>query len=146
MKTLHSEGCVRRHATVVMAMWMIAALGAGCGGARPQHLQEPRPVMDPDFISLAEIRRSGEATAYDVVETLRPLWFHKRGPQRFIDEGDVLVYLGDAQLGRREVLREIAASAVASMQFLDAGKASYRYGMNHPYGAIIVSTVFPPGQ
>lgn len=95
---------------------------------------------------LDEIRASGSATAYDVVESLRPMWLVKRGTQSFFFDKDVIVYLDAARMGDRTALREIPAMTVASMRFLDAKDANFRYGQGHPYGAIVVSTAFPRGQ
>jgi hypothetical protein len=93
-----------------------------------------------------EIRAAGSATAYDVVETLRPMWLVKRGTQSFFFDKDVVVYLDAARLGDRSALREIPAMTVGSMRFLDAKDANFRFGQGHPYGAIIVSTAFPRGR
>lgn len=135
------------------AFVVLAVLGSlsgpllGACGHRPSSQRvAAAPATDPRYITLDEIQHSGEATAYDVVESLRPMWFHKRGPQSFLFETDILVYNGDAQLGDRNVLREIAASSVASLRFLDAKDATFRYGASHPNGVIVVSTVFPEGR
>jgi hypothetical protein len=104
------------------------------------------PPANRTVLLLDEIRASGSATAYDVVETLRPMWFMKRGTQSFFFDKDVVVYLDAARLGDRTALREIPAMTVGSMRFLDAKDANFRFGQGHPYGAIIVSTAFPRGR
>jgi hypothetical protein len=134
-------------AASILALATATSLLAGCAQKRsPQeHAAAPAraPARNPAFLTLDEINNSGAATAFDLVETLRPLWFHKRGPQSFVGDGDVLVYDGTARLGTRDALREIAATTVASMTYLDAKEANYRFGRGHPYGAIVVSFVFP---
>ena len=104
------------------------------------------PPVNRTVLLLDEIRASGSATAYDVVETLRPMWLLKRGTQSFFFDKDVIVYLDAARMGDRTALREIPAMTVASMRFLDAKDANFRFGQGHPYGAIIVSTAFPRGR
>jgi hypothetical protein len=104
------------------------------------------PPTNRSLLLLDEIRASGSATAYDVVESLRPAWLTKRGTQSFFFDKDVIVYLDAARLGDRTALREIPAMTVASMRFLDAKDANFRYGQGHPYGAIVVSTAFPRGK
>lgn len=104
------------------------------------------PPTNRTVLLLDEIRASGSATAYDVVESLRPNWLVKRGTQSFFFDKDVIVYLDAARLGDRTALREIPAMTVASMRFLDARDANFRYGQGHPYGAIVVSTAFPRGK
>lgn len=136
---------MKRLAQLVMALSLAGPL-VTCGPRlRPQNAGTPARA-DPRFISLAEIRNSGEANAYDVVQALRPLWLSKRGPQSIQFDRDILVYMGSAQIGELSSLRQIAAASVASMQFLDAKAANYRFGMGHPNGAIVISTEFPASQ
>jgi hypothetical protein len=134
----------------VLALAGAVAPATGCGHTHgtPTRTAAPAraPSRNPTFLTLDEISSSGAATAFEVVETLRPLWFNKRGPQSFVNDGDVWVYDGNARLGTRDALREIAATTVASMTYLDAKEANYRYGRGHPYGAIVVSFVFPVGH
>lgn len=105
----------------------------------------PAPARrDSKLILLDEIRASGAATAFDLVQTLRPMWLNKRGPQSIQNEGDVHVYVGDTRMGDLDALREIAAASIASIRYLDAKEANYKFGQGHPYGAIVISTVFPP--
>ena len=125
---------------------MIALIGSACFAPRGASRSHVEPRLNPRLITLDEIQNSGAATAFDVVETLRPLWLNKRGPQSFVDDGDVWVYMENARMGGRASLREIAASAVGSMQYLDVKDANYRYGQGHPYGAIVISLMFPPGS
>jgi hypothetical protein len=104
------------------------------------------PPVNKTVLLLDEIRASGSATAYDVIESLRPMWLVKRGTQSFFFDKDVIVYLDAARMGDRTALREIPAMTVAWMRFLDAKDANFRYGQGHPYGAIVVSTAFPRGK
>lgn len=91
------------------------------------------------------MRAAVAADAFELVQSLRPLWLNKRGPQTDVrlpaapKEGDVVVYLDRARLGGRDALREIAAASLVSIEFLDAAKASYRFGRGHPYGAIVLN-------
>lgn len=129
---------------------IVAMLGSACFAPRGAQHGTPRPHVEPrqnpKLITLDEIQNSGLATAFDVVETLRPMWLNKRGPQSFVNDGDVWVYMENARLGGRSSLREIAAASVGSMQYLDVKDANYRYGQGHPYGAIVISLMFPPGS
>ncbi|MEX2152911.1 MAG: hypothetical protein WD825_06190 [Gemmatimonadaceae bacterium] len=104
--------------------------------------------MSSTIITHEEIRTAGAATAYDLVQGLRPKWLNKRGPQTMTDvslsapptEGDIIVYLAVAKLGGLNAMREVPASSLVSIEFLDAAKANYRFGRGHPYGAIILNT------
>ena len=125
---------------------LVAAVAGPLGACGPPHLLNtagPPARVNPHYISLAEIQNSGEASAFDVIQTLRPLWLTKRGAQSIQYDTDILVYLGTAQLGELSTLRQIPAATVASMEFLDAKTANYRFGMSHPNGAIVISTEFP---
>lgn len=128
---------------------LVAALAGPPGACGPRVLPNnmTAPVRaNPRFISLAEIQNSGESTAYDVIQSLRPLWLNKRGAQSIQFDTDILVYMGTAQIGALPALRQIPAATIASMEFLDAKAANYRFGMGHPNGAIIISTDFPVAQ
>ena len=128
---------------------LVAAVAGPLGACGPRVLPNNMgaPVRaNPHFISLAEIQNSGESTAYDVVQSLRPLWLNKRGAQSIQFDTDILVYMGTAQIGALPALRQIPAATIASMEFLDAKAANYRFGMGHPNGAIVLSTEFPAEQ
>jgi len=78
------------------------------------------------------------------VQSLRPTWLNKRGPQSLQNEGDIHVYIGETRMGDSDALREIAAASISSIRYLDAKEANYKFGQGHPYGAIVISTVFTP--
>lgn len=151
MTTLFRRNSFRAYLSCVVPAGMIAL--AGCAPAPAPGSGETRPVAGPNvrstIITQEEIRTAGAATAYDLVQSLRPRWLNKRGPQTLTDakltapptEGDIIVYMSSAKLGGLSALREVAASSLVSVEFLDAPKANYRFGRGHPYGAILLSTV-----
>lgn len=118
----------------------VAPADSAVRGSRPRRNQSSKLIL------AEEIQQSGAATAWDAISSLRPMWLRKRGPQSLQNEGDVLVYVGDARMGTLDALREIAAASIASMRYLDAKEANYKFGQGHPYGAIVISTVFPAGK
>ena len=132
-------------ARLVLVAALAGPLGACGPRVLPNNLAAPARA-NPRFISLAEIQNSGESTAFDVIQSLRPLWLNKRGAQSIQFDTDILVYLGTAQIGTLPSLRQIPAATIASMEFLDAKAANYRFGMGHPNGAIVISTDFPTDQ
>ena len=143
-----------------------AGAGAGAGvllglwiGGRsgtppvPQLVEEHRDRNAA--IAREEIERSGAANAYEVVQSLRPVWLRTRGLSKLDElttvEGDlevtvrpgaptIRVYLDGAQVGGVEALRQIAAPAVASIGYLNPTAATMRWGSGHDHGAIVVST------
>jgi len=96
------------------------------------------------IIQSDEIRASAAGTAFELVQSLRPSWLNKRGPQSLQNEGDIHVYIGETRMGDSDALREIAAASISSIRYLDAKEANYKFGQGHPYGAIVISTIFPP--
>ena len=121
-----------RYPTVwAMAILALTACAAGSSGGSG---------MDPDRISRVEIDEVGPTSAYDLIQKLRPLWLRKRGPTSFTQEGDVVVYLDGTRLGERESLRTVATANLESLEFIDAGRATNRFGSGHVYGAILLRT------
>ncbi len=105
--------------------------GGGAGGRR-------------SLITFEEIRTVDNVTeAYELVRILRPLWLQARGT---IDIGNARasvpqVYVDELHYGNGpEILRQIIASTVQQMQFLDRSEAEMRYGSGHPGGIIMVRT------
>ena len=141
--------------TSLFAVFAAALLSvdAGCASApkpavtgaatAPAAARRKAPKRDSKVILLDEIRASGAATAYDLVQSLRPIWLNKRGPTSIENEGDVHVYVGTTRMGDRDALREVAAASISSIRYLDTKEANYRFGPGHPYGAIVISTEFP---
>ena len=96
--------------------------------------------INPDRITQAEIDEAGPSSAYDLVQKLRPIWLRKRGPTSFTQEGDVVVYLDGTRMGLRESLRNISTANLAALEYLDARRATNRFGAGHVYGAILLMT------
>lgn len=114
----------------------ILLVSSACASSR-----QARPVSERgDVIAQHQIDADGSRTVYELVQRLHPLWLQKRGTNTINNEGDIVVYLDNARLGGPETLREILAGNVASVRFLDAGRAQYRFGVGHMHGAIVVTT------
>lgn len=121
--------------------WVVAAavaLGlAGCGTAAGG-AEAPRP--ERNYIAPAEV--AGEAVtggnAYLLVQRLRPLWLHKRGPKSIHFDPGILVYEGDMFFGDAESLQLIPTVEVHAMRFLPPDQATLLHGVGHPHGAIVV--------
>jgi len=94
--------------------------------------------MNPDRISRIEIDEAGPTSAYDLVQKLRPMWLRKRGQTSFTQEGDVVVYLDGTRLGAREALRGVSTVNLESLEYIDAGRATNRFGAGHVNGAILL--------
>lgn len=94
-------------------------------------------------ILLNEVRTANAPNAYELVQTHRPAWLRKRGDNSIRNEGDIVVYLNNARMGGPTSLQQIVTTTITSVEFLDPGTATYRFGNGHPYGAIVVSTQNP---
>jgi hypothetical protein len=141
---------VRAHLFCLCVVPLNMIVFSGCAGAPTPGSGETRPVggsrLSSTTITQEEIRTAGAANAYDLVQSLRPRWLNKRGPQTLTDtklaapptEGDIIVYMSTAKLGGLNALREVPASSLVSIEFLDAPKANYKFGRGHPYGAILL--------
>lgn len=93
-----------------------------------------------DRISAEEIEQAGPSSAYQLIQKLRPIWLRKRGQTSFTQEGDVVVYLDGTRMGDRESLRSVRTENLASLEFLDARRATNRFGAGHVHGAILLHT------
>lgn len=118
---------------------LLLGILAGCAGTPGSGPAGSAPVRsNSNVISAEEIRTAAAANAFDLVTGLRPTWLYKRGPQSVAGESDIIVYMEGARMGGIPALRDIPASTLGLLEYLDATKANYRFGRGHPYGAIIL--------
>jgi len=103
-----------------------------------QSSSSPRP--NASLITRAEAVEAGVSDAFQLVQKLRPAWLQRRNPTSFSQEGDVAVYLDGTRVGERDALRNITTDNVESIEYMDAGRATFRFGAGHQYGAILVTT------
>ena len=83
---------------------------------------------DPYLISATELEASPRSNLYDAVWELRPRWFTRSSRA---DVGDVIVYVGDQQVGRADALRRFQTSQVVALRYLSGTEAQVRYGQNN---------------
>ena len=117
--------------------------------------QETRATYDRDVIIQAEIQdRARDAkTAYDVVTRLRPHFLRERssgtapGPvaSRYqtpqAERQPVQVYVNGGKTSAPNIsLREINASSIIEIVYLNSADATTRFGTGHNNGAILVKT------
>lgn len=105
------------------------------------HSATDRSSAASDVITLEEIQSAHWQNAYELVQTLRPRWLRKHGPDSVLGEtADVQVHLDDNRLGGTATLRNIATADIASIHFVDPVSAAARWGGDHANGAIIITT------
>jgi len=124
-----------------MRLVIIGVLGAmliacASGGNR-------RPAArDADRITFAEIETLQVATAFEVVQQLRPEFLRTRGPASVTSAAPVeaVVYLDGVRQGGPEALRRIRKQTLREIQYLDSREATTQFGTGHRAGAIMVVT------
>ncbi len=127
-----------------LARLMICAtmlVAAACGGPTPAG-EAPRAAHSSnDRITFEEIQRGHWASAYDLVESLRPRWLRSHGPDTILGQPVVVqVHLDENRLGGVQELRTIAVNDIESIEWVDPVSAASRWGSDHANGAIIVTT------
>ena len=119
---------------------------------------------NPEFITTSEIEAATFRDAYEIVQRLRPNWFTKTrassggslsgtqvagsgnsisGVQPGSTGGVLVVYLDNTRMGGPEALRDISASAIASLQYMDAATATAKLpgiGSTVINGAIVATS------
>lgn len=110
-------------------------LTLGCGTAGPGG-----SGLNANLINREQLDEYGPATAYEVVQALRPTWLQKRGNTSFMNEGEIRVYLDGTSHGGIDSLRAFHTDDVESIRYLDERQASYRYGPGHEHGVILITS------
>ncbi len=96
---------------------------------------------DPARLSTAELRGADQSlTLFDFVNRTRPQWLTRRTGTALQNQFDVAVYRDDVRVGGREALSDLRVDIVVSARYLTASEATNRFGLNHPHGAILVTT------
>ncbi|HEY1953699.1 MAG TPA: hypothetical protein VGG76_12920 [Gemmatimonadaceae bacterium] len=117
-----------------------------------------------DVITTSEIDGATFRDAYDVVQRLRPSWLTRArassggslggtqvagssgsmsGVQPNASSAGLVVYLDNARMGGPEALRDISASAINTLQYMDAATATAKLpgiGSSIISGAIVVTS------
>ena len=131
MRTLHG---------LLVAATMSVAIGCASTGAKS-------PVRaNSNVITSEEIAAGAGATAYEVIQRLRPSYLHTRGAMRGaptadsnnLEAVDVVVYVGDNRVGGSDQLRQISVSDIREIRYFTASEATTKWGTGHSAGAIQV--------
>jgi hypothetical protein len=97
-------------------------------------------------ITAEQIREISATDALEAVRTLRPEWLIQRGQSALYDpEGDnIRAYLDEMEIGGVAALAEVSSRIIASIRFIDAARATARWGTGHTQGVIQVITMNRP--
>jgi len=127
------EGSMRARLALCCLAFAMSACATGGASHGSGH--------DPNAITADEIEGSHEATAYDVVRTLRPNMLITHGVNTFNGSNPgIIVFLNGTQYGTVQSLDRIAAKDVDEIHFYDASEAALRHGTGFPSGVIEVKT------
>jgi hypothetical protein len=92
--------------------------------ADPSRIRRQR--LNPDRITLEEIRSSARLNAFELVRDLRPGWLHVRGLANLSEGEAVSVEIDGMPVGGVEALRDLPLSAIVALEFSDAFDARQR--------------------
>jgi hypothetical protein len=93
-----------------------------------------------NVLTREEISRSNGATAFEVVQELRPHYLRARGPSSGMNPAPAYptVYLNDFRAGGLEALRSIRIVEIEEIRYISAADATTRWGTGHTAGVIQV--------
>jgi hypothetical protein len=121
----------RRALLLILASAVAACSTAGTAGTAGS--RSPRNIITAEDIASTPV-----ATAYDLVQRLRPDFLRTRGSNQVHNQAQV--YVDGIHLGALNTLRTIRAGEVLGIRYLNAVDATTRYGTGHPGGVIEVQT------
>lgn len=122
------------HALVALPLFALSL--AACASAAPSS----GTTRNPNLITQADIQATNYSSAYEVVQRFRPQWLRARQAPSFGGEFPIMVYLDNVRYGEIDSLRSIPAPSVETMEWVDAGTATQRWGTGNAGGAIAITT------
>jgi len=126
----------RRRFPTVLFVAATVALAASCASMKQ------RDSSDRNVITAAEIEAANANTAYDVIVKLHANFLHSRGPNSILlkENKEPTVYLDQVEFGSINSLRNIPASNIAEIRFINGWDAMTKYGSDHVAGVIQIYT------
>lgn len=120
--------------------WMLLVFLAACASANARPSSGERTQRD--VITEAEIAKTAERNAYDLIQALRPGMLVQRGPTSIQDPGKgIAVFLDDQKFSDDiTALKNLPAANIHEIRFVNAGAAQARWGPGYPSGVILVMT------
>ncbi len=124
----------RAHASLVLGLFVLAACASAGSGSSAR---SSRAAITANEITAAQVR-----TAYEAVERLRPTWLRSRGLSsvRSGQQEYPVIFLNGNRYGLPPSLRDITATDVRSIVFIEPADATTRYGTGYTGGIIDVRT------
>jgi len=125
--------------TIALALGLVIG---GCGSGRAPEVGygfRNRNVITYDEISMS---RTGGASAYDLIQRLRPEYLRSRGTSSLNNPIPVtaVVYVDEVRFGQIESLRALSTEQIREIHYINASDATTRFGTDHVGGAILITT------
>ena len=124
-----------RPALTTITKAALLLLLTACSASNPA-----RPQGDANIIRRDEVVAGSYQTAYDIVRSIHPNWLVKRSPSNSRTPTSIWVYVDGTKYGDTNWLRNVPGSSVGSIQRIDAGTATTRWGIGHSEGVLYVTT------
>lgn len=123
----------------VRRLLSIALLTSVAACATPPRSDAVSERRSPTLLTGTELHSQPGISLFDQIRRVRPNWLTPRGATS-MTPGEVIVYRDGLRLGGVAYLRDITVDIVESAQFLSGPEAASRFGLDHQYGAILVTT------
>jgi hypothetical protein len=122
----------------VLVAGLLLVVAAGCHGANTWSA----PAPSRNVLTRTEIEDSHANSAWDAVVKLRANFMTSRGANSLLVNvnKEPTVFLDDVEYGNLGTLKNIPASSVAEIRFIEGWNAETRFGPGHAAGVIDVFT------
>lgn len=119
---------------------ILALLSASCASSTEGAASAP--LSASSAIQEQELADVSHLNAYDAIRRLRPNWLRVRGVGTFARQqsAGIRLYVDGARRNDLDNLRNIRASNIQEIRYLDSRRATTRFGTDHGDGAILVIT------
>ena len=116
---------------------LVVLIIASCSQAPPQ---APSPRPDRTVLTRADFAGHQFETAYDAVYALRRNWLANREVDDTFTKASRQVYVDNSRMGGLDKLREIRASNIESITYIDGIQAYARWGLGHDAGVLLIKS------
>jgi len=142
---------LRRSGARCSVAWSLVLAAAGCGAARPGSANASAPSA-AKVVTADQIAQSGAKTAWDAVrltvpnvqlrETSRgqPARIQRRGRASIYLDDQVRVILDHVRIYDLQVLRDVAAADILTIELFTGLDATTYYGASSTAGLIVITT------
>jgi hypothetical protein len=120
---------------LAMALAAAACASSGTKAATATAAQSSSTVLTMD-----EIMKTGQPTAFRVIQTVRPQWLLVRRQGGSLSRPETIkVYVQGNRFGEVATLEQMQSSTIKEIRHLDGRDATIRFGTGHMAGAILVT-------